>query len=190
MRPKKRTDNIVVQKMNEEVLVYDLYSNKAVCLNETAAIVWKLCDGKKTASEIAENVGKRLKKPVTNELIWLAIDQLKAENLLSNGGALEAVFDGLTRREVVRKVGIASMIAVPIVSSIAAPNAVAAQSSTCFTTGTCVQAGNNLCPAGCIAMLSVAGHPTMDGSCGSTASPTTLTCAGAPVTSPSDISFL
>jgi len=82
MRPKSRTDNVVVQKMNEEVLVYDLDSNKAVCLNETSAIVWKLCDGKRTTSEIAEEVSEKLKKPVTTELIWLAIDQLKAENLL------------------------------------------------------------------------------------------------------------
>ena len=43
MRPKSRTDNLVVQEMNDEVLVYDLDSNKAVCLNETAAIVWKSC---------------------------------------------------------------------------------------------------------------------------------------------------
>jgi len=148
MRPKSRTDNIVVQEMNEEVLVYDLDSNKAVCLNETAAIVWKLCDGKRTASEIAEEVSNKLKKPVADELIWLAIDQLKRENLLSNGEAVETSFNGLTRREVVRKVGIASMVALPLVSSIVAPQAIAAQ-TVCVAVGTCIQQGQDIC-AGCI----------------------------------------
>ena len=116
MRPKSRTDNVVVQETNEEVLVYDLDSNEAVCLNETSAIVWKLCDGKRTTSEIAEEVRRQLKKPVTAELIWVAIDQLKREKLLSNGEVLETGFNGLTRREIVRKAGIASMVALPIVS--------------------------------------------------------------------------
>ena len=162
--PKSRTDNVVVQETNEEVLVYDLDSNKAVCLNVTAAIVWKLCDGKRTASEIAEEVSRQLKKPVTDELIWLAIDQLKAENLLSNGEAIETSFNGLTRREIIRKVGIASMIALPLVSSIVAPKAVAAQSISCVV-GTCIGFGQDIC-AGCVGfnlILDVFG--SIDGTC-------------------------
>jgi len=164
MHPQSRTDNIVVQKMNDEVLVYDLESNKAVCLNETVAIVWKLCDGKRTASEIAEEVSKKLKKPVRDELIWLAIDQLKAENLLSNGEAMETSFNGLSRREVVRKVGIASMVALPLVSSIVAPQATAAQ-SVCVAVGTCILASTDIC-AGCLgSVLGFDLYNSNDGSC-------------------------
>ena len=39
--PVARKSGLVVQEMPDEVLVYDLNSNKAHCLNQTAASVWK-----------------------------------------------------------------------------------------------------------------------------------------------------
>ena len=35
--PKIRTENTVIQEMKDETLVYDLKTNKAVCLNEMSA---------------------------------------------------------------------------------------------------------------------------------------------------------
>ena len=147
--PKSRTEDIVVQELDNEVLVFDLTTNKAVCLNETAAIVWKMSDGMKEISEIAQYIRKKLRKPVTDEFIWLAIDQLKEENLLVNGEAIETKIGGLSRREVIGKVGIASMVALPIVTSIIAPKAIAAQSSCPQTTGGCRPVGSAICPLGC-----------------------------------------
>ena len=43
--PKARKENLVVQESNGEVLIYDLDTNKAFCLNETSALVWQACDG-------------------------------------------------------------------------------------------------------------------------------------------------
>jgi hypothetical protein len=43
---KSRESNLVVQDLNNEVMIYDLTENKALCLNETASIIWRLCDGK------------------------------------------------------------------------------------------------------------------------------------------------
>ncbi len=164
VHPKRRSENIVVQDLNDEVLVYDLDRNKAVCLNETAMIVWNLCDGGKPISGIAREAGKKLNKPVTDELIWLAIDQLKRENLLSNGEAVEPDFNGLARREVIKKTGIAAMVALPIVTSILAPQALAAQ-SVCVASGTCIQAGQDVC-AGCIGTpLTGTFYQSTDGSC-------------------------
>ena len=45
-RPVARQEGLVIQEMPDEVLVFDLKTNKAHCLNETAAFVWKACDGK------------------------------------------------------------------------------------------------------------------------------------------------
>lgn len=38
-RPLARSEGLVIQEMPDEVLVYDLETNKAHCLNETAAFV-------------------------------------------------------------------------------------------------------------------------------------------------------
>ena len=132
--PKTRTQNVVIQETSDEVLVYDLDKNKAVCLNETSAIIWKLCDGQKSVNEIADEVGKKLKSKVNKDLVLLALDQLKNEGLLENDDDFGLKFEGLTRREIVRNIGAVSMVALPIVSAIIAPQASFAQS--CVGTGT------------------------------------------------------
>ncbi len=44
--PIARKKDVVVQELPDEVLIYDLKSNKAMCLNEISAFVWHNCDGK------------------------------------------------------------------------------------------------------------------------------------------------
>lgn len=43
--PMARQSGLVVQEMPDEVLVYDMDTNKAHCLNQSAAFIWKSCDG-------------------------------------------------------------------------------------------------------------------------------------------------
>ena len=126
--PQSVRKDIVVQKAGDETLLYNLKTNKALCLNETSALIWEVCDGKTSISEIAEQIGKRLKKPVTEELVWLAFDQLAKENLLDHADGLQNNFEDLSRREVIRKVGFASVVALPIITSVVAPRASYAQS--------------------------------------------------------------
>ena len=52
--PIARKNGLVVQEVPDEVLVYDLDTNKAHCLNKTAAAVWQSCDGKTSVPEIAK----------------------------------------------------------------------------------------------------------------------------------------
>lgn len=130
-KPQIRTGNLVVQKLNQELLIYDLIENKAFCLNKTSALVWQLCDGDKSVSEISRLVGKKLRAPADENIVWLALDQLKRENLLEAGAPLSP-FEGLNRREVIRKVGLASMVTLPLVMSVIAPTAAFAQSQSCI----------------------------------------------------------
>ncbi len=58
--PKARKENLVVQELDGEVLIYDLNTNKAFCLNEASALVWQACDGNKDVSEIRKSLGKQL----------------------------------------------------------------------------------------------------------------------------------
>ncbi len=120
-RPIARKDGLVIQEMPDEVLVFDMETNKAHCLNETAAFVWKACDGKNSVTEISKLFGNQSGKPIDENLVWLAIDQLNENNLLEE--KIQANFNGQSRREVIKKIGLAAVIALPIVSSLVAPTA-------------------------------------------------------------------
>ncbi len=192
-KPLARTEDIVVQESGNELLIYDLKMNKAFCLNETSALVWQLCDGKNTVSEMSDKISTPLRKPVSEDLVWLALDQFGNDGLLVNDEMVVSRFAGVARRELIRKVGIASMAALPIVSSIVAPKAVAAQSG-CFPSGTCIMAGQNLCPPGCLTNgIQADFYTSTNGSC----DPTTILpgnagfdCGGgSPVVIPFDASI-
>jgi hypothetical protein len=135
--PKARQKNLVVQELSSEVLIYDLQSNKAFCLNETSAMIYDLCDGTKTVSKISQRLGEKLNSPVAEDFVWLAIDQFKKDDLLANGDETESRFSGFSRREALRKIGLAAAIALPVVTSLVAPVAASAQSGVCGGSCTC-----------------------------------------------------
>lgn len=130
--PLVRSENLVVQNLDNEILVYDLAINKAFCLNETSVIVYQACNGKTTFEEL------KAEHSLDDEIIFLALDELKRHNLLAIETDYQSPFAGMTRREVIRKVGLASMIALPLISSIVAPSAIQAQSG-CAAPGTISQ---------------------------------------------------
>lgn len=99
-------------------------------MNETSALVYRLCNGNNSVSEIRQAVSKKLKQPVIEDFVWLVLDQLKKENLLDNSSEINAKFDRFSRREAIKRVGLASMIALPIISSLIALTAAMAQSAT------------------------------------------------------------
>jgi hypothetical protein len=123
-KPKSRREDIVVQEVDGEVLIYDLKTDKAFCLNRTSALVWQACDGTKTIAEINDLVGKQLNAKVKEDVIWLALDQLSKEKLVDAAIANKTV---LSRREVITRIGMTSAVALPIIAHIVAPPAAAAQ---------------------------------------------------------------
>ena len=144
--PTARKSGLVVQEVPDEVLVFDLESNKAHCLNKTAAIVWKSCDGNTSVPEIAKFIENQTGKSASDDLVWLAIDQLGENNLLE--ASVAAPMNGQSRREVIKKIGLASMIAIPVVASLVAPqNALANVSCVCTSSFDCGQSGFETCPS-------------------------------------------
>jgi hypothetical protein len=126
--PKSRKENLVVQELEKELLIYDLKIDKVLSLNETSALIWQMCDGKNSIGEISNKLSEKLKTQIGEEFIWLALNDLKKENLLINGDEIDSKFEGMSRRQVIRKIGLASMIALPVIASIVAPSSIAAQS--------------------------------------------------------------
>ena len=141
--PKSREAELVIQETDGEVLIYDLRNDKAICLNSSSAIVWQACDGNKTVPEIKAFVSKKLNANINEDLIWLALDQLKKEKLIENGNDISIPFAGMSRREVIKKVGFASVIALPLVTALVAPLAIHAASNCVVGAGTCTCQGPN-----------------------------------------------
>ena len=128
IKPLAKTKEILIQELEKELLVYDLPTNKAFCLNEISAIVFQLCDGKRTVLEIADALSVKLKTIVSEDYVRLTLHELNRDGLLENSEYVTTYLNGISRREMVRKVGLASMIALPIVSSVVAPSAAMAAS--------------------------------------------------------------
>jgi len=147
--PESRTEQLVIQQMAEETLVYDLDRHKAHCLNRTSAIVWSHCDGTSTVSDVAELLHRDIGIPVSDDVVLLAISQLGKAKLLSNPAKLP--FNGMipARREVMKRVGLigAAAMLLPVISSIVAPTAVSA--ATCLKSGAKCNIGVECCSSIC-----------------------------------------
>ena len=126
--PTARHSGLVVQEYENEVLVYDLLSHKAIYLNQTSAAVWRECNGKNGLAEIAESLSKQSGCSVPDDVVWLALDQLSKNELLVEPTGLKDHFRGLSRREVMRRIGLTTAVALPIIGAIVAPKAAHAQS--------------------------------------------------------------
>jgi hypothetical protein len=151
--PEARTAGIVIQEAGEEILIYDLKANKALCLNETAGRVYKECSGSAGIAEIAANC--RFDTDITR----LTLSELERAQLIDGVWPLSEL-KTVSRRQMIRKAGLASMGALPLISSVVAPRAINAASclgggKPCTADSQCCS-GNN-CQAGICTFCAPAG---------------------------------
>jgi hypothetical protein len=157
--PRARRSGLIAKEADGEVLIYDLDNNKAHCLNGTAAKVWNHCDGETTVAAACRSLSNEVKAPFDEKLVWFALDQFAKDNLLEGRPELPAaMLGGMTRRQLVRTLGLTAVVAVPLVTSILAPSSV--QAATLFPPGSpcnspiqcaqgvCCTPANAGCPAG------------------------------------------
>lgn len=129
--PRARTDDLTVDELPDETLVYDLKRHKAHCLNRTAAAVWRHCDGDTTPSQIARRLETELEIPKNEQIVRFALDRLDKARLLVEGTELSRASAGPSRRELVRKLAmVGGALLLPMVTSITSPVAAQAASST------------------------------------------------------------
>lgn len=125
--PKARTENIVTRDLNDEVMIYDFEIHKAYNLNSTSSIIFNACDGRMRVDDLRKQYN------YSDDLIYLALDELKKHNLLAADAVYDSPFAGMSRREVIRKAAL-SAAALPVIAALVAPTA--AQSlSTCTPSG-------------------------------------------------------
>ena len=129
MKFQARKEDLVMQAAGDEVMIYDLAADKAYLLNETAAFVWQMCDGNTELPEITAALSEKAKQPLTDDIVKLTIDKLKEIGLMSE--ETPKFFSKTSRRKVIKQIGLATMVALPVIASLTAPAAAHAASTAC-----------------------------------------------------------
>jgi hypothetical protein len=117
-----KLEQISLQVIGEETLLYDTLHHQAWCLNRSSACIWHLCDGQRDVQQIAAAGSKELNAQVTEDIVVLALAELREKNLLEPETAT-ALPDSVTRREMLSRAGLAAAAILPVVASILAPPA-------------------------------------------------------------------
>jgi len=141
-RPKARTEHLISERIDDEMVVYDQLNHVAHCLSHDAVRVWDHCDGRLTEAEIA------------HELTVSVVVVQRAIAALEERGLLAAVASGYSRRQAairIARIG-SAVLAGPLVYSVDVGTAAAKAShlaAGCVvpTCGSCTSAGS--CPSLC-----------------------------------------
>ena len=148
--PESRLRGLISRQADGELLIYDLERDKAHCLNESAAAIWKACDGTQSVKDISEALRAKFGDGFDETVVGLAVADLHRLHLLERplGDADNNQYEftrpasTLSRREVVRRLGLSAAVLLPVVISITAPTPAQAGSclavnSPCSTTAEC-----------------------------------------------------
>lgn len=150
--PLKRQNGLLVETVQDELLVYDLDSAQASCLNRTAALVWENADGKTSVPQLAKKVGGELNAPVDERVVWYALDQLQRKNLLEGEFQVPAQHTALSRREFMKRAAmVGALVAIPAVVSLAAPSPM--EAATCLASGETCASSEQCCSEICLGFV-------------------------------------
>ena len=125
MAIKARSEGLIIKELDGELAIYDEREHRAHELNETAAAVWRRCDGETPLDQIAAEIAAESDLPQDEDIVRIALDQLSRAGLLEDGSAAR-----VSRRQVIQRLGLAgtSALLLPAVTTIVAPTRAMAQS--------------------------------------------------------------
>jgi hypothetical protein len=128
--PAARDEGLLIEHVADEVVVYDVEGKEAHCLSALPAVVFTHCDGETSLPRLAEIASEKLGEPVTESTVTDVLAQLHARDLLTTRASEGYT---LTRRTMLRRGAIAGGVvaAAPMISSVFAAPALAANSATC-----------------------------------------------------------
>jgi hypothetical protein len=118
LHPRARQNDILVEQVGDETIVYDGERHEAHSLNRSASIVWQHSDGEHSVPQLAEVLGTEMGIEPDDSLVEYALDRLANAHLLE-GAAIKSV----SRRDAVRRLTLAgaAAVALPVVLSMVAP---------------------------------------------------------------------
>jgi len=123
--PVKTTQELVVQSAGDETLIYHRRSHRVHRLSRTAMFVWEHCDGVTTVGQAAAELSVALGRPVQDEVIEFAVENLARAELVECPSAVPS------RRSMLRRLGWTGAAAalLPLVTTVLSPQPAAAQSN-------------------------------------------------------------
>ena len=96
MFPETARDEVLIEALGDELVVYDLVRHRAHCLNKSAALVWRHCDGKTTIAELAKLLQKELGLPDLDEDLVGIVQPVLPDRFANFKAAIEVVANGLS----------------------------------------------------------------------------------------------
>lgn len=137
--PSSRTSQFITQRVEDEMLIYDLQTDKAICLNPTTYSIWEKCDGKTSIADLIESFDGEFDVDAREEIVLLTLSELDKANLLKSNCFEMPPKTKLSRRRLISEYGV-PMAALPVIMSLVAPVAAGTQS--------CIQPGGACDPMG------------------------------------------
>lgn len=99
MFPLARRHRLIVQEIDRELVVHDEDRHRTHRLNASSALVWRLCDGRRSIDDITRIVTATLDAPVDREVVWLVLARLEEEHLLEQALLRTAAIPAISRRQ-------------------------------------------------------------------------------------------
>jgi hypothetical protein len=119
----KRVEGIHIERAADEILAVKTATSEAHALNQSAAVIFDLCDGTVSKYEMAARLQRRTGLPADEQIIDLALAELVDAGLitLDSPEPLATV----TRRSLIRRFALsaAAVAMLPIVETILVPPA-------------------------------------------------------------------
>lgn len=120
MEPKVRREDVLAQELGAELLLYDAKRDQAHSLNEVTALIWRHCDGHTSVTELVRVVGRETELPASEEIVWLALDQLEQAGLLEEPLQRPTPVQAVSRRQLGLKFGLTAAVTLllPIITTL------------------------------------------------------------------------
>ena len=155
--PRLRTSDIIVRELQGELLIYDVVTNNALCLNPAARLVSDHCDGVTTMGEVVDKLGTGANAASAEVVVLSVLSRLQREGLLEGSIDLPGE-DLLSRRRVLSAAAVVGA-ALPLVSLLVVPSAMAQQSGCLGSLQSCASVEDTSCCSGLVC-INTEGGPT------------------------------
>jgi hypothetical protein len=146
-KPKAREEDLLIEclEADGEILIYDLRTHQAHCLNRMAALVWRHCDGERTIPQLCQHLSQEAAWCGRQEVVYLALQRLGGAGLLLRPVPRPPEECRVSRRAIALQLGLTGALAalLPAVQSIVAPTAAAAAS--CLPNSECAAGRTGMC---------------------------------------------
>lgn len=127
MYPIARRADLIIEQVGPDTLVYDQLRDEAHSLNPVTGYVFRNADGTRSVERLSTDLSIELGRIDDPDVVLAAITELDRVNLLDEADFSGAGADGVSRREAMIRVGVATL-AIVAISSISVPTPAMAKS--------------------------------------------------------------